>query len=637
MPRSKIPVLSTTVRSFAAKAAAKAIVVAALVFAGSAGQADTQSDVSVRSVALTCSNIVPRILGESATEAGRFDTGGGFIGRLKALIWADNPESVEDPRDGRFYVTTTSGNARFIDCSSGMRSLVYFPVGRTVQGKVSFEQNGQTYLLAETEHGLHLIFNIDWLSELGEEDVFFFHDGYGKMPICRGGEASAGLCDAFARPGDRLEEPLIDGSASYTHSTFDEFERFDVSKRKIQVLQQQNRFFRTYLDHPTIDTRRRSTYLGMHFDGDFAGQSDNDIAYLKKLLQVYCSPINAGALYSKGKKPDAEPDYRIVTLSLCQYGAQVPMGSNDETVDLSNLPAAEGPAPYGLRPRPVKIVTLASATERVSPAVSIVFPNASDAGFGALLNASASLKNNRFLPDIPLPESLYAKDCQQTVKTSIERDIGVLAGIGGDAGLLKAELEAKLSSNFITQNEMPKEQMYRSAAMLILRDVTRSKIYDPVRDIRMVSTCEGEVPKQLISIVIQHPVMDLNKLEIDALALLSAYSDVAARLQSEGVEGIVPDYGKPGSGTQKDNFIEGVFWDMKDHNEYLLWRDTFRAMIGNSPKFNADFGTGQEADMTELRMLDHVSHMLMTAIFRSSYDKWWDDEPINRISGIEDL
>lgn len=204
-------------------------------------------------------------------------------------------------------------------------------------------------------------------------------------------------------------------------------------------------------------------------------------------MKVYCGPINAGSLYSKGKKPGEQPDYRIVTLSLCQHDTQVLMGSDDEIIDLTDLPVAKGPVPYGLRPRPIKIVTLASVSQQVSPAVSIVFPDASDASFGALLNASASHQHNGVLPDILLPESLYAKVCQQTVKTSIERDIAVLAGIIGNASLLKAELEAKPNSNFVTQNDMPKGQMYRSAAMLSLRDATRSEIYDPVRDIQMVS------------------------------------------------------------------------------------------------------------------------------------------------------
>lgn len=406
------------------------------------------------------------------------------------------------------------------------------------------------------------------------------------MPLCHSGKISSGECNPYLRQRD--SEPLMDGATGYTHATFDELAQYDVSAEQIEWLRRQAELSAVMYFNPLISQSRRETFLERRFGGHTPDT--------KRWRDGFCDPLNAGALYQNGALPTEAPVLEAVSLTMCQL----------------NLAADH------LEPRPLRIVTLEGARQMHSPSVSVVFPNASDVSFSILLEAQS-------LPeDIVFGQDLHTKECRELYEAKLQRHLenvnSLAVNIGPDAiASLKSKLEGIIKNSAIVSENYEADEMFHTSAVLILQD--RSSVsFDKVRDIRMVANCEDETPVSLRTIILEHPQVERQRIELPVEDLLEIYSEVAEARGREGVPGLVENYGQQSDSQRAEDAQIGVFWQIKDPNEYMLWRETLGIFLANERRVaSVYYGEDYEDERTQMRMLGHLTHLLMAAIFRSTY------------------
>lgn len=153
-----------------------------------------------------------------------------------------------------FWVTVTTGPAKWLDCSSGnMLKSMFFPMGMMVRPERDVEIGGHVHTVFQTEHGLRVFLDVEGLRPIDEDIAYIFSNGDGAFKVCKQRDDK---CDAYSE--FRLTEhdrhwPFVSGYQSYLRA--EGAAEIDLARAQLEAL------FEYQLDPPDPDDP-----LAVHLD-----------------------------------------------------------------------------------------------------------------------------------------------------------------------------------------------------------------------------------------------------------------------------------------------------------------------------------------------------------------------------------
>lgn len=468
---------------------------------------------------------------------------------LRALVGSDDP-AVDAPT---YLMTRIQGSALFMNCDKPFTRYTYFPVGLVLMERFPFTFNDTEYVLALSEDGVNLVLERDWVLEIGPDDAFIVGDWIERIPVCLNSIAANPDCDAHV--ASRASEPLIDTKTSYIHATPDPMLawRLDYLGRLRDA---------AILEPARFESRIRAL--------DRTGADH---------YPTFCERFDAGSLYHKGQRPGAEPDFRMVSLSLCRR-------REDGTVV----------------PRALRIVTRDWARTHFSDWSSFVFRNQNHLTLAVLARVGRA--------DRAIDLSHWKhKTCTQRSVSETEMEASLELALGGSYRVFTGEAGVALRNKSLLVDLAREGKMFQTTAVMVnggaeIYPYRRNTIYDII----LVALCgSGDLPQEVNRIIFNHPAAGSDVFLLDGNEIRSVYR---ATLQEN--TGALTGY--PSLSDRKNELNKGVFWNIRSPVEYFVWRTVLRRVFAEQPfVMNLEIDGDRKA-----RLVDHLAHTLMAALFVSS-------------------
>ncbi|WP_425090852.1 hypothetical protein [Tropicimonas sp. S265A] len=539
--------------------------------------------------------------GQDPTDAAGSSMAESLWGRLFKEEEDDDPvfESVEETEEYR--MTVRAGNALFVRCDrSGNKDdlvkLVYHPVGLVLRAVSQFTYNDEKHVLGETENGLSLIFLADDLTVIGPDDAFIVHDDFGNMALCIGGSVTRAdpenRCDPFR--AQRPNQPRMEGNGGYLHLNV---AQHDLERRRkwLEIWLSKDKLERTY-------------QRGAAFE-EFSEHRSR---------RSFCKVLDQAQLYENGNRPGETVAYRAISFSLC---ARTSGDAARPAEDL--LP----PETWELAPRRVRIVTLEGAREAME---TLNLLREREVRFQTLVFPRASVLSLAVLKGQPSQDVVQAlggvrrKTCDAKLEESTLKKIEGSIGAGVELGV-SAKVEFGMEDLRKLTEENGLNTLFNRTAILIVEPELEQESAEvssqiTITDVTMEGVCyvdpETKVEYQkLTEIRVGHPGAIDGIFRLPSKELRDAYKN---ETQVSGIPNIDELYGEPSQSDLRTFLEEGVFWEIKDHNEYLLWRNALRKALRLIPNVHQGFLLrDDDTDIADARRLDHYVQTLMAAVFVS--------------------
>lgn len=480
-----------------------------------------------------------------------------FLNNFFSSIYKNlvGPGAIDTNVEYQYGITIDSGNSLIPTCEgSGVQTSIYYPLGLQVNilGKKKLPLNGKMepfyYVIAE--HGLRIFIPANHVQEIKEDSAYYFQDGMGGHLYC----VESKLCDkSSARPG----QPSLHPDTGYASR-----ELIPAHKNRINKYRE----IRSELckDEPlSIDEKEE----------------------LESKIASICDPFRVTHYEDRGIM-----GYKEAFLSLCVEDPKQPESM-----------------PPKMQIGTVKVVTLDDTKKLFSHGIHGSF-NRISSSYDSIISKMREKLEIDFL---------VRKECDTEVLT--KHSFTASGGVKGGSSNLAAKLVSVVNLEAVGEinrgymssvQRKQKEGEYFILSSYSLTPIPnlysdlswdQQKNKQIIYDIKSLSVCENNLPREAVSITIYHEELGG---EHSILPAKSALRD--SYVQKYGNYGIQPL-------TEPDYLALGMFWSIGGSDQFFLWKNLIQQTIDENPKWCNFFRSIPKEKQEMVRSF--FTHLILSSAF----------------------
>lgn len=463
------------------------------------------------------------------------------------------PRMSELANSAEFWVTITTGPARWLNCRGGtIAKMIYFPMGLILRPVSDVTVDGNVQTIFQTEYGLSVI--IDRRAIAPVDAGFVFATGNGVFKLC---VEVGGSCD----PGEELKIrsvtrdswPYLSGYLSYLRS--DDIDSLDRANNELKDLSMyQEAILENSLPDPLAPQREpktleedpaclvRDAYLYAYSTRFAPDVEQNGSQYLSPLKYSLCTRAPDGKIVSRATR------IKVVTPNIARENFRALFSVSTVRNPTENMIA----------------VTKALANSGRPIATTLGCGSSGD-GWGSL-GSPASI------------ESYFPRTSTISLNETLRSERANFAASEIQIFFRQFQTDAGLSNSPLLQ-ETP-----------LFNDIVLRVTCDSETGVERVDTVSIDFSPIFHSDPIVISMRDLDQVYVD-------------RFQS---------YGYPSRQERKQALADGVVDRICDYLEYVNWRQILFDSLKRQPKVgDAATTLGVETQT----MADHIAHLLLATIF----------------------
>lgn len=464
-------------------------------------------------------------------------------------------------RDTNYFVTLTTGSASQIDCRSGRRSAVYFPIGIMVKKIRNVEIKGKVETLYLTEHGLRLIIDPEALGPISRQDAYIVSSFTGVYAVCKRNDTNCTTTDEFRR--ETKKWPVLTAKHGYLYT--DDVARIDeiaVNYEKLQHLRELQWY----------DPIQASIYLN---EENTTEEEILDQACTKEELYFFSNHRRPVQEANQGDGKFASDYFHPVRFATCtlregyRSERRIKMISHDIAEQrFRNL---------------VEVMTLRNLNENVLKTLAFLY------------------KTNRY--SVPMKPCGGFRQAQDPDLPNIPTaPTGPTAFSGLFDEIVTADARPGLDAD--RQYFFRIYQPYGKLASLA-REEDDGSLF---QEIELIVACDDDKPVEAETIIIRNSLLGGDAIELKTDEMFDIYAEYNRIDEDEAAK---PFGGVPVS-EQRKRLNNGVLFRICELTEYMYWRSALTDMLLDAGPLDA---AADRHGFDRSFLAEHFAHLVMASVF----------------------